>query len=179
MSDDASFAHFADGLVEDLTTRLQAEGLKVASRQSAFAYRDRAADARTIARELDCTHVLEGSVRKIGDRVRLTAQLIDARNDEHLWAERFDRRNEDAFELQDEVCEPIVAAVVTRLGGGALASPAATVGAHDFAASRNSGLAVAGHDAGLPPLDPPGESTARSWHAGGGCAPRWLHSPRG
>jgi TolB-like protein/formylglycine-generating enzyme required for sulfatase activity len=115
MSDEASFTHFADGLVEDLTTRLQAEGLRVASRQSAFAYRDRAADARTIARELGCAYVLEGSVRKIGDRVRLTAQLIDARNDEHLWAERFDRRIENAFELQDEVCEPIVAAVVARL----------------------------------------------------------------
>lgn len=115
LSEDSGFAHFADGLVEDLTTQLQAEGLKVASRQSAFAYRDRAVDARTIAREIGCAYVLEGSVRKLGERVRLTAQLIDARNDEHLWAERFDRRIEDAFALQDEVCEPIVAAVVARL----------------------------------------------------------------
>lgn len=122
MSDDASLAHFADGLVEDLTTRLQAEGLKVASRQSAFAYRGRSADARTIARELGCGHVVEGSVRKLGDRVRVTAQLIDARNDAHLWAERFERRIEDAFALQDEVCEPIVAAVVARLGAAVPAS---------------------------------------------------------
>ena len=153
MSDEASLAHFADGLVEDLTTRLQAEGLKVASRQSAFAYKGRNADARTIARELGCGHVVEGSVRKLGDRVRVTAQLIDARNDEHLWAERFERRIEDAFALQDEVCEPIVAAVVARLGGSAASSatpapgqstvPPASPPSADAAVSSGSGQRLA------------------------------------
>jgi len=79
MSDDAAQKHFADGIVEDLTTRLQAlPGLKVMSRQSASAYQGRQVDARTISRELGCQYVVEGSIRKIDDRMRVTAQLIDA-----------------------------------------------------------------------------------------------------
>ena len=116
MSEDAAQKHFADGIVEDLTTRLQAlPGLKVMSRQSASAYQGRQADARTISRELGCQYVVEGSVRKIDDRMRVTAQLIDAPKDEHVWAERYDRRLEDAFALQDEICDRIVAAIQARL----------------------------------------------------------------
>ena len=123
MSDDAAQRHFADGIVEDLTTRLQAlPGLKVMSRQSASAYQGRQVDARTISRELGCQYVVEGSVRKIDDRMRVTAQLIDAPRDEHIWAERYDRRLEDAFALQDEICDQIVAAIHARL------APSAAVG---------------------------------------------------
>ncbi len=112
MSEDAAQKHFADGIVEDLTTRLQAlPDLKVMSRQSASAYQGRQVDARTISRELGCQYVVEGSVRKIDDRMRVTAQLIDAPKDEHVWAERYDRRLEDAFALQDEICDRIVAAI--------------------------------------------------------------------
>ena len=85
------------------------------SRQSAFAYQGRKVDARTISRELGCQYVVEGSVRKIDDRIRVTAQLIDAPRDEHVWAERYDRRLEDAFALQDEICDHIVAAIRSRL----------------------------------------------------------------
>ena len=120
MSDDAAQKHFADGIVEDLTTRLQAlPGLKVMSRQSASAYQGRQVDARTISRELGCQYVVEGSIRKIDDRMRVTAQLIDAPKDEHIWAERYDRRLEDVFALQDEICDRIVAAIHARLAPSA------------------------------------------------------------
>ena len=116
MSTDPAQAHFADGIVEDLTTRLQAiPGLSVHSRQSAFAYQGRGVDARTISRELGCRYVVEGSVRKVEDRMRVTAQLIEAHKDEHIWAERYDRRLEDIFALQDEICDRIVEAIQARL----------------------------------------------------------------
>lgn len=116
--------HLADGIVEDLLTRLQASNrIRVVSRQSSHSYKDRAADARTIARELGCRYVVEGSVRKIGDRVRVTAQLIDAPADRHLWAERYDRQLQDAFALQDEICDAVVAAIEARVVG----EPAGTV----------------------------------------------------
>jgi TolB-like protein/formylglycine-generating enzyme required for sulfatase activity/dienelactone hydrolase len=132
MTDDAAQVHFADGLVEDILTRLQAiPWLKVISRQSAFAYKGRSVDTRTIARDLACRYVVEGSVRRIDDRVRLTAQLIDAATDQHLWAERYDRKITDAFELQDEICAEVVAAIESRLApaaeaAGTIAEPAAT-----------------------------------------------------
>lgn len=133
MTGDAQDEHLADGIVEDLLTRLQAtERINVVSRQSAFAYKGRSVDARTIARELGCRYVIEGSVRRIGDRVRVTAQLIDALTDRHLWAERYDRRLDDVFQLQDEICEQVVAAIESRVatqGGAAAAAMAdSTVG---------------------------------------------------
>jgi TolB-like protein len=135
MTDDAAQTHFADGLVEDLTTRLHAiAGLKVMSRQSAFAYQGRQVDARTISRELGCHYVVEGSVRKVDDRMRVTAQLIDAPKDEHVWAERYDRKLEDAFALQDEICDHVVAAIESRVApagaddAAAAAMPAAASG---------------------------------------------------
>ena len=104
MSEDAAQRHFADGIVEDLTTRLQAlPGVKVMSRQSASAYQGRQVDARTISRELGCQYVVEGSVRKIDDRMRVTAQLIDAPKDEHVWAERYDRMLERSEEHTSEL----------------------------------------------------------------------------
>ena len=137
MTEDSAQTHFADGLVEDILTRLQGiEWLKVVSRQSAFAYKARSVDIRTISRELGCRYLVEGSVRKIDDRVRVTAQLIDATSDQHLWAERYDRRLTDAFELQDEICEQVVGAIQSRLAPGA-------VGAVEAASSQQSGDAAA------------------------------------
>jgi TolB-like protein/dienelactone hydrolase len=125
LTGEADQGHLADGIVEDLLTRLQAsDRIRVVSRQSSQSYKDRAADARTIARELGCRYVVEGSVRKVGDRVRVTVQLIDAPADRHLWAERYDRQLQDAFALQDEICDAVVAAIEARVGGG---EPAKTV----------------------------------------------------
>ena len=118
LTGDAEQGHLADGIVEDLLTRLQAsDRIRVVSRQSSHSYKDRAADARTIARELGCRYVVEGSVRKLGDRVRVSVQLIDAPADRHLWAERYDRQLQDAFALQDEICDAVVTAIETRIGG--------------------------------------------------------------
>jgi TolB-like protein len=118
LTGEAEHGHLADGIVEDLLTRLQASSrIRVVSRQSSHSYKDRAADARTIARELGCRYVVEGSVRKMGDHVRVTAQLIDAPADRHLWAERYDRQLQDAFALQDEICDAVVAAIERRIGG--------------------------------------------------------------
>jgi eukaryotic-like serine/threonine-protein kinase len=136
MSEDAAQTHFADGIVEDLTTRLQAiPGLKVMSRQSAFAYQGRNVGARTISRELGCHYVIEGSVRKVGDRMRVTAQLIDAPKDEHVWAQRYDRKLEDAFALQDEICDQIVTAMQARFAPGAVPEAAAAAVAATAAAA--------------------------------------------
>ncbi len=130
MSEEEAQVHFANGIVEDLTTRLQAiPGLKVMSRQSAFAYQGRSVDARTISRELGCHYVIEGSVRKVGDRMRVTAQLIDAPKDQHVWAERYDRKLEDAFALQDEICDHIVAAIQGRFAPGAALEGSASAAA--------------------------------------------------
>jgi TolB-like protein/pimeloyl-ACP methyl ester carboxylesterase len=124
LTGEADQGHLADGIVEDLLTRLHAsDRIRVVSRQSSRSYKDRAADARTIARELGCRYVVEGSVRKLGDRVRVTAQLIDAPADRHLWAERYDRQLQDAFALQDEICDAVVAAIEARVVG----EPAGTV----------------------------------------------------
>jgi adenylate cyclase len=104
MSNDAEQEFFADGLVEDiLTTLSKLSGLSVIARNSSFVYKGRAVDVRQIARELGVRYVLEGSVRKAGARIRITAQLIDAANGAHLWADRYDRGIDDIFAVQDEI----------------------------------------------------------------------------
>ena len=123
--------YFSDGIAEEILNVLaRIDGLKVASRTSAFQFRSAAAGIPAIARELGVRHVLEGSVRKAGDRVRITAQLIDASTDEHLWSETFDRTltAEDLFAIQDEIAAATVAALRTKLGGAmAESAPAAPV----------------------------------------------------
>lgn len=109
LSDDIEQEYFADGITEDLITALSRDrDLAVVARNSTFAFKGSPTDIRTIARELDATHLIEGSVRKSGVRVRVTAQLIDAESGHHLWAERYDRDLHDIFEVQDEVVESIV-----------------------------------------------------------------------
>jgi TolB-like protein len=117
MSADPDNEYFAEGIAEELLNVLvRVEGLGVASRTSSFAYRGREIGAVAIARELNVGHILEGSVRKEGNRVRVTVQLIDAANDRHLWSETYDRELTSIFEIQDEIANAIVAALRGTLG---------------------------------------------------------------
>ena len=119
MSPTGDQAYFADGIAEELLNELtRLEGLRVASRSSSFALRDRAMDMRSIGESLDVTTVLEGSVRKDGERIRITAQLINAVDGYHLWSETFDRELEDIFAIQDEIAAAVAAALGVRLGVG-------------------------------------------------------------
>jgi TolB-like protein/Tfp pilus assembly protein PilF len=118
LSDNREQQYFADGITEDLTTDLsRIANMLVISRSTAFTYRNKRVDAKQIGRELCVRYVLEGSVRRSGNRVRINAQLIDAESDAHLWAERFDGDTEDLFELQDEVTSLIAVALNIELIG--------------------------------------------------------------
>jgi len=112
MSTDAEQAYFADGITEDLITGLsRIRWLHVIARNSTFVYKGQAVDVRRVADELGVRYVLEGSVRKAGSRVRITAQLIDAATSNHVWAERYDRELTDIFEVQDEITERVAGAI--------------------------------------------------------------------
>ena len=116
MSHDAEQEYFSDGMTEDLITDLsKVSGLFVIARNSSFSYKGKPTKVQDIGRELGVRYVLEGSVRKAGSRVRITAQLIDAENGGHLWADRFDRELTDIFATQDEVVEKIVTALAVKL----------------------------------------------------------------
>jgi len=118
LSDDAAQEYFADGMTEDLITDLsKISGLIVISRTSTSGYKGRQIDIREVGQALDVRYVIEGSVRKAGDRVRITAQLIDATTGGHLWAERYDGDLGDIFGLQDQVLEKIVTSLALRLTG--------------------------------------------------------------
>jgi adenylate cyclase len=116
MSADPEQEHFADGLAEDLITDLsKIAGLLVTARNSTFTYKGRPVSVPQIGRELGVRYVVEGSVRKVDNRVRITAQLIDAVTGTHVWADRYDRDLTDIFAVQDEVTREIVGAVALRL----------------------------------------------------------------
>jgi adenylate cyclase len=116
MSGDPEQEFFADGLSEDIITELSRfHDLLVISRNSTFVYKGRAVKVQDVAREFGVDYVLEGSVRKAGDRVRVTVQLIDAETDRHIWAERYDRQLEDVFAIQDEMTRAIVATLQGRV----------------------------------------------------------------
>ncbi len=116
MSGDAEQEYFADGISEDIITSLsKLSQLLVIARNSSFTYKGRAVKVQEIARELGVRYVIEGSVRKSGNRVRITAQLIDSTTGGHLWAERFDRDLTDIFAVQDEVTQEIVTAMAVKL----------------------------------------------------------------
>jgi adenylate cyclase len=119
MSDDPSQEFFVDGLVEDIITALsKLAGLKVIARNSSFVYKGRSTDVREAARELGTRYVLEGSVRKAGERIRVTAQLIDARDGSHVWAERYDRSVNDIFAIQDEITLVLATEMQVKLTEG-------------------------------------------------------------
>jgi adenylate cyclase len=116
MSGEAEQEFFADGITEDIITELSRfRGLFVISRNSSFKYKGRPVEVQKFARELGVQYVVEGSVRKVGKRVRITVQLIDAETDRHVWAERYDRDLEDIFAIQDEVTASIVATLPGRV----------------------------------------------------------------
>jgi adenylate cyclase len=116
ISGDAEQEYFSDGITEDIITDLsKVSALWVAARNTSFAFKGKHVDIQQVARQLHTSHVLEGSVRKSGQRVRITAQLIDGASGGHVWAERFDRDLNDIFALQDQISQAIVAALKLRL----------------------------------------------------------------
>jgi len=118
LSDDPSNDYFSDGMSEELLNLLaRAPDLHVASRTSSFAFKDKNLDVREVARQLGVETVLEGSVRRDGDRVRITAQLIDAETGYHLWSNTYDRELKDIFAVQDDISGEIVKALKITLGG--------------------------------------------------------------
>lgn len=116
MSGDAEQEYFSDGISEDITTDLsKVSALEVIARNTSFTFKGRLVNVCDVAQELGVTHVLEGSVRKVGNQVRITAQLIDGRTGGHVWADRFDRDLTDIFSIQDEISKAIVVALKLKL----------------------------------------------------------------
>jgi adenylate cyclase len=116
MSGDQEQEYFADGLAEDIITELSRfREFAVIARNSTFFYKGKPLDVTQVARDLRVHYVLEGSVRKVGNRVRVTAQLIDAATNDHLWAERYDREQADVFELQEEITHTVVASIAPQI----------------------------------------------------------------
>ena len=136
MSGDPEQEYFADGVVEEITTALSRfKTVFVIARNSSFTYKGKAADVKQIGRELGVRYVLEGSVRKAANRVRITAQLIDAASGVHLWADRFDGAIEDIFDLQDQVTTSVVGAITPTVEqaeiGRAVLKPTESLDAYD------------------------------------------------
>ena len=133
LSDDREQQYFADGITEDLTTDLsRLENMFVISRNTAFTYSDKPVDTKQIGRELGVHYVLVGSVRRSGNQVRVSAQLIDAATDAHLWAERFDRDTGDLFALQSEITSRLANALGVELIAAEAARPTERLDALDY-----------------------------------------------
>jgi adenylate cyclase len=133
LSNDPDQQYFADGITEDLTTNLSRIAHSfVISRNTAFTYRNKPVDTKQIGRELAVRYVLEGSVQRSGNRVRVTAQLIDAETDAHLWAERFDRDIGDLFAVQNDITSRIAIALNLALVAAEAARPTNNPDALDF-----------------------------------------------
>ena len=116
MSGDPEQDYFVDGMVEDIITGLsRIKWLFVIARNSTFTYKGRAVDVKQVGRELGVRYILEGSVRKVADRVRITGQLIDVGTGAHVWAERYDRKSDDIFALQDEITLSVIGAIEPTL----------------------------------------------------------------
>jgi len=133
LGNDPEQQYFADGITEDLTTDLsRIADMFVISRNTAFTYQGKRVDTKQIGRELGVRYVLEGSVRRSSNQIRINAQLIDAETDAHLWAERFDRDTGDLFALQDEVTSRIAIALSLELIGAEATRPTERPDAHDY-----------------------------------------------
>ncbi len=133
MSADPENEYFSDGMTEEIINALaKVPGMQVASRTSSFAFKGKEADVRQIGEKLGVSSVLEGSVRKVGNRVRITAPLINVADGYHLWSETYDRQLEDVFAIQDEISRAIVDALKLRLGSAAdtLVAPAKNIEAY-------------------------------------------------
>jgi adenylate cyclase len=137
LSGDPQQDYFSDGITEDIITELSRfSELLVIARNSTFQYRDKAVDIREVGRELGARYVVEGSVRRIGDRIRIAAQLIDTKTGAHRWAERYDRELHDVFAVQDEVARAIVTILAAHVNRaeieGALLKPPAAWQAYEY-----------------------------------------------
>jgi TolB-like protein/class 3 adenylate cyclase len=133
LSDDREQQYFADGITEDLTTDLsRLAGMFVISRNTAFTYRNRPIDTKQIGHELGVRYVLEGSVRRSGNQLRVSAQLIDAATDAHLWADRFDDNTDDTFALQNEITSRLANALGVELIAAEAARPTERPDALDY-----------------------------------------------
>jgi adenylate cyclase len=137
MSGDQEQEYFSDGITEDIITALShIRQIFVVARNTSFTFKNKAVDIQTVAKELRVRYVLEGSVRKSGKRVRITAQLIDAPTGTHLWAERYDRELADIFDIQDDVTQAVAGAIAPELGRAeqqrALAKPTDSLDAWDI-----------------------------------------------
>jgi TolB-like protein len=137
MSGEPEQEYFADGMVEEITTAIaRCPGLFVIARNSSYAYKGKSVDVNQVAQELGVRYVLEGSVRKAGNRVRITGQLIDSTTGAHVWTDRFDGPLDDIFELQDRVAGGVVGAIEPRLRRAeaerAVRKPTASLDAYDF-----------------------------------------------
>ena len=116
MSDDPQQEYFSDGISEDIITDLsKISGLIVIARNSSFTYKGKSVNVQQIGQDLRVRYLLEGSVRKAGDQVRINAQLIDASNGHHLWADRYDGKMDDIFALQDKITRKIISALALKL----------------------------------------------------------------
>ncbi len=152
--------HFADGISEDLITGLaRIRWLFVIARNSTFAYKHRAADAKQVSRELGVRYILGGSVRRAGDRLRVTAQLVDATTGGHLWSDRYERQVGDVFAVQDDITRSVAAAIEPRLlaaeGIRALARSPQHLGAWELVAQAQTHfwrMSRADHQAAIEPL---------------------------
>jgi adenylate cyclase len=137
MTGDAEQEYFVDGMVEEITTAIaRLPWLFVIARNSAFTYKGKPVDVKQVAQELGVRYVLEGSVRKAGNRVRITGQLIDTATAAHIWADRFDSALDDIFELQDQVASSVAGAIEPKLGQSeierASRKPTASLTAYDL-----------------------------------------------
>jgi adenylate cyclase len=116
MSGDPEQEYFADGIAEDIITALsRLPSLFVIARNSSFTYKGRTTDIRAVGRDLGVRYVLEGSLRKGGSRIRVTAQLIEGETSKHVWAERYDRDIADIFAIQDEISETVTVAIAPAI----------------------------------------------------------------
>ncbi|HEY5782341.1 MAG TPA: winged helix-turn-helix domain-containing tetratricopeptide repeat protein [Lysobacter sp.] len=143
MSGDPEQAYFSDGITEDIITELSRwRSLAVRSRAASFRFRGVAVDVQQVARELQVRFIVEGSVRRMGDRVRITAQLIDAEVGSHIWAEKYDRALADIFTVQDEVVRTIVSTLVGRVQArgaeGTRRRPPASLAAYECVLKGNA-----------------------------------------
>jgi len=137
MSGDPEQDYFADGMVEDIITGLsRSKSLFVIARNSSFTYKGKAVDIKQVGRELGVRYVLEGSVRKAGNRVRITGQLINAETANHIWADRYDSTLEDIFDLQDRVTTSVIGAIAPQLERAEIAraqrKPTESLQAYDY-----------------------------------------------
>jgi TolB-like protein len=137
MSGDVEQEYFADGMVDDIITGLsRSKSLFVIARSSSFTYKGNAVDIKRVGRELGVRYVLEGSIRKAGDRVRIAGQLVDATTGNHIWADRYESKLEDIFDLQDRVTVSVIGAIAPRLERAEIAraqrKPIESLNAYDY-----------------------------------------------